>query len=163
MTRMVSTRHEFGSRAAVVASLAILASFVSSAALAQDLDLSGIAKEEVKQEAASNSSSLLPSFGGGSSKTPSVASSSSSWSVSSVLDPFGLFTSAPAAATPQKPARREGLGTVSVYHGGAPRKDPRVVTKGGAWWDPLELFYPAEEAYEYDDVNDFLNQPRTDP
>ena len=161
------TRHATKSRLAIVASRTALAaallaptSLFVPAARAQDLDLSGIASEDVKKEA-TGSGSLLPSFGTPSSKAPAVASGPS-WTVASVLDPFGLFTSQPEPEA-KKPVRRQGTGVVAVYQGGSQRNDPIVVTKGGAWWDPLELFVPVEEEYYYEDVNDFLNQDRAGP
>lgn len=133
--------------AALVALLAV------STASAEDLDVSSIAKDDVKKQASSGS--WLPSWGKSSSSAPAVASgSSAAW-----YDPLGLFTggSEPEA---KGPVRRQGLGETARYNGSALDTSGRIETKGGAWWDPLEIFYQSEETVVYDDVNGFLAQPR---
>lgn len=126
----------------------------ASTAFSQDLDVSSIAKDDVKKEAAS-SGSWLPSLGGSSSSAPAVASSSSrtAW-----YDPLGVFTG--PSEPEKKPARGTGLGVVNTYQGSTRESYTHIKTTGGAWWDPLELFYQSEETVEYEDVNGFLNQPR---
>lgn len=126
----------------------------ASTAFAQDLDVSSIAKDDVKKEA-TKSGSWLPSLGSpSSSSAPAVASSTStSW-----YDPFGLFTGEPEPE--QKTVRRNGTGVVATYQGSTRESYTQVKTTGGVWWDPLEVFYQSKSTVEYEDVNGFLNQPR---
>jgi hypothetical protein len=134
---------------------ALVALLAASTASAQDLDVSSIAKDDVKKEA-SGSGSWLPSWGSSSSSAPAVASRSPSvaW-----YDPLGVFTGASEPAS-NKTVRRQGLGVTATYNGSSLDTAARVKTTGGVWWDPLEIFYQTEETVTYDDVNGFLAQPR---
>ena len=135
---------------------ALAALLAGSTASAQDLDLSSIAKEDVKKEASSGS--WLPSWGSPSSKAPAAATGSSSspaW-----YDPMGLFTGSSEPEAPKQAPRRSGLGVTNTYQGGSQDNATYVKTSGGAWWDPLGLIVPVEETVVYPDVNDFLSQPR---
>jgi hypothetical protein len=142
----------------VIASLkaaALVALLAASTASAQDLDVSSIAKDDVKKEASSGS--WLPSWGKSSSSAPAVASGSTSRSA--WYDPMGLFTGSSEPESKQ-PARRNGLGETNRYNGSTLDNAKYVKSTGGAWWDPLGVFYPAEETVVYEDVNSFLSQPR---
>lgn len=150
-------RHTLALRSAGATALAVLVvSLAASTATAEDLDVSSIAKDDVKNEA-SGSGSWLPSWGkSSSSSAPAVASGASSvaW-----YDPLGLFTGGSEPESTE-PVRRQGLGVTATYNGSALDTSARIKTTGGRWWDPAGLFYPAEETVEYEDVNGFLNQPR---
>jgi hypothetical protein len=147
-------RQTLASRSARATAALLTVSVVLSTASADDLDLSSIAKDDVKQEA--NSGNWLPSWGSSSSGAPAVASGSSS---AAWYDPLGLFTGA-SEPEPNRPVRRQGMGVTATYNGSSLDTEGRVRTTGGAWWDPLEIFYPSEQTVVYDDVNGFLAQPR---
>ncbi|HEV7280157.1 MAG TPA: hypothetical protein VGN57_08095 [Pirellulaceae bacterium] len=138
-----------------VAALAAL--LAASTANAQDLDVSSIAKDDVKKEASSGS--WLPSWGSPSKKAPAVASGSSS--SAAWYDPMGLFTGSSEPEAKQ-PVRRSGLGVTNKYNGSTLDNTKYVKTSGGAWWDPFGLIVPSDETVVYEDVNGFLSQPRMD-
>lgn len=142
-------------KVAAAALTAFVALLATSTANAQDLDVSSIAKDDVKQEASSGS--WLPSWGSPSKSAPAAATGSSSspaW-----YDPLGLFTGS-SEPEPKQAVRRNGLGVTNTYNGSTLENAKYVKTSASPWWDPLGLIVPVEETVVYEDVNSFLSQPR---